>query len=53
VAKRTVVLVDDVIYTAEPLRAMDAVVALGRPASIQLAVLVDGGTGNSPSGPIT
>lgn len=44
VAKRQVVLVDDVIYTGRTARAaMDAVVALGRPASIQLAVLVDRG----------
>jgi pyrimidine operon attenuation protein/uracil phosphoribosyltransferase len=44
VAKRRVVLVDDVIYTGRTARAaMDAVVALGRPASIQLAVLVDRG----------
>jgi pyrimidine operon attenuation protein/uracil phosphoribosyltransferase len=44
VAKRPVVLVDDVIYTGRTVRAaMDAVVALGRPASIQLAVLVDRG----------
>jgi pyrimidine operon attenuation protein/uracil phosphoribosyltransferase len=39
-----VVLVDDVIYTGRTARAaMDAVVALGRPASIQLEVLVDRG----------
>ncbi len=44
VAKRRVVLVDDVIYTGRTARAaMDAVIALGRPASIQLAVLVDRG----------
>lgn len=44
VAKRQVVLVDDVIYTGRTARAaMDAVVALGRPASIRLAVLVDRG----------
>jgi len=38
------VLVDDVIYTGRTARAaMDAVSALGRPAEIQLAVLVDRG----------
>lgn len=41
---RDVVLVDDVIYTGRTARAaMDAVVDLGRPATIQLAVLVDRG----------
>lgn len=44
VAKRRVVLVDDVMYTGRTARAaMDAVVQLGRPASIQLLVLVDRG----------
>jgi pyrimidine operon attenuation protein/uracil phosphoribosyltransferase len=44
VARRNVVLVDDVIYTGRTARAaMDAVVQLGRPASIQLLVLVDRG----------
>ena len=44
VVKRPVVLVDDVIYTGRTARAaMDAVITLGRPASIQLAVLVDRG----------
>ncbi len=39
-----VVLVDDVLYTGRSIRAaMDAVIALGRPQSIQLAVLVDRG----------
>ena len=38
----TVVLVDDVIYTARTARAaMEAVMKLGRPAKIQLCVLVD------------
>ena len=40
----TVVLVDDVIFTGRTARAaLDATVALGRPAKIQLAVLVDRG----------
>lgn len=41
---RTVVLVDDVLYTGRTARAaLDALIDLGRPASIQLAVLVDRG----------
>jgi pyrimidine operon attenuation protein/uracil phosphoribosyltransferase len=44
IADRKVVLVDDVLYTGRTIRsAMDALVDLGRPASIQLAVLVDRG----------
>ncbi len=40
----TVVLVDDVIFTGRTARAaLDAVMKLGRPARIQLAVLVDRG----------
>lgn len=39
-----VVLVDDVLYTGRTIRAaMDAVVDLGRPQAVQLAVLVDRG----------
>ncbi|UCH43742.1 MAG: bifunctional pyr operon transcriptional regulator/uracil phosphoribosyltransferase PyrR [Dehalococcoidales bacterium] len=41
---RNVVLVDDVLYTGRSIRAaMDALIDLGRPRSIQLAVLVDRG----------
>ncbi len=41
---RTVVLVDDVLYTGRTIRAaLDAVSALGRPARVRLAVLVDRG----------
>ncbi|MFC2008672.1 bifunctional pyr operon transcriptional regulator/uracil phosphoribosyltransferase PyrR, partial [Chloroflexota bacterium] len=41
---RDVVLVDDVLYTGRTIRAaMDALIDLGRPRSIQLAVLVDRG----------
>jgi pyrimidine operon attenuation protein / uracil phosphoribosyltransferase len=41
---RVVVLVDDVLYTGRTVRAaMDAVIDNGRPAAIQLAVLVDRG----------
>jgi pyrimidine operon attenuation protein / uracil phosphoribosyltransferase len=41
---KTVVLVDDVLFTGRTIRAaMDALVDLGRPRAIQLAVLVDRG----------
>lgn len=41
---KKVILVDDVLYTGRTVRAaMDAVVDLGRPMGIQLAVLVDRG----------
>ena len=41
---KTVVLIDDVLYTGRTIRAaLDALMDLGRPASIQLAVLVDRG----------
>ncbi|MFC1957655.1 bifunctional pyr operon transcriptional regulator/uracil phosphoribosyltransferase PyrR [Chloroflexota bacterium] len=41
---KSVVLVDDVLYTGRSIRAaMDALIDLGRPRSIQLAVLVDRG----------
>jgi len=41
---KTVVLVDDVLFTGRTVRAaMDAVIDLGRPKSIKLAVLVDRG----------
>jgi pyrimidine operon attenuation protein/uracil phosphoribosyltransferase len=41
---KKVILVDDVLYTGRTVRAaMDAIVDLGRPLSIQLAVLVDRG----------
>lgn len=44
VVGKTVVLVDDVLYTGRTARAaIEAVIALGRPACIQLAVLVDRG----------
>lgn len=42
--EKIVVLVDDVIYTGRTVRsAMDALIDLGRPGAIQLAVLVDRG----------
>ena len=41
---KIVVLVDDVLYTGRTVRAaMDALIHLGRPRSIQLAVIVDRG----------
>ena len=41
---KNVVLVDDVLYTGRTVRAaLDALIDLGRPRSIQLAVLVDRG----------
>jgi pyrimidine operon attenuation protein/uracil phosphoribosyltransferase len=41
---RTVVLVDDVLFTGRTIRAaMDALVDFGRPDAVQLAVLVDRG----------
>ena len=44
VSGRTVVLVDDVLYTGRTIRsAMDALIDLGRPHTIRLAVLVDRG----------
>lgn len=42
--EKNVVLVDDVLFTGRSIRAaMDAIMDLGRPRSIQLAVLVDRG----------
>jgi pyrimidine operon attenuation protein / uracil phosphoribosyltransferase len=44
VAGRTIALVDDVLFTGRTARAaMDALLELGRPAAIQLAILVDRG----------
>jgi len=41
---RTIILVDDILYTGRTIRAaMDAIMDYGRPSSIQLAVLVDRG----------
>ena len=41
---KVIVLVDDVLYTGRSARAaLDAIIDLGRPLSIQLAVLVDRG----------
>ena len=44
VSNQKVILVDDVLYTGRTVRAaLDAVMDLGRPAQIQLAVLIDRG----------
>ncbi|MBQ8203984.1 MAG: bifunctional pyr operon transcriptional regulator/uracil phosphoribosyltransferase PyrR [Clostridia bacterium] len=44
ISGKTVVLVDDVLYTGRTARAaLDAVMSHGRPAAVQLAVLVDRG----------
>ena len=49
---KTVILVDDVIYTCRTARAaLDAVMALGRPARVQLAVLIDRGHSELPIRP--
>lgn len=41
---KTLILVDDVLYTGRTVRAaLDALVDLGRPKSIQLAILIDRG----------
>ena len=52
VAGRFLVLVDDVIFTGRSIRsALDAIVDLGRPKAIRLAVLVDRGGRELPIQP--
>ena len=52
VRDKTVILVDDVLYTGRTARAaMEAVFAIGRPQAIQLAVLVDRGHRELPIRP--
>ena len=49
---KTVVLVDDVLYTGRTIRAaIDALLEYGRPARVQLAVLVDRGHRELPIRP--
>ncbi len=49
---KRLVLVDDVLYTGRSIRAaLDALIDFGRPASIQLAVLVDRGHRELPIRP--
>ena len=44
ISGKTVVLVDDVLFTGRSVRAaMDAIISMGRPAKIQLATLIDRG----------
>lgn len=44
ISGKIVVLVDDVLYTGRTIRAaLDAVIDIGRPTTIQLAVLIDRG----------
>jgi pyrimidine operon attenuation protein/uracil phosphoribosyltransferase len=52
VTGKTVVLVDDVIYTGRSVRAaIDALMSRGRPQAIQLAVLIDRGHRELPLRP--
>ena len=52
VADRTVVIVDDVLYTGRTVRAaIDAIFDYGRPSRVQLAVLVDRGHRELPIRP--
>src|SRR3954469_15646345 len=49
---RTVIIIDDVLYTGRTVRAaMDAISSFGRPARIQLAVLIDRGHRELPIRP--
>jgi len=49
---RTIILVDEVIYTGRTVRcALDALMDIGRPAAIQLAVLIDRGHRELPIRP--
>jgi pyrimidine operon attenuation protein/uracil phosphoribosyltransferase len=49
---RTVILVDDVLYTGRTIRAaIDALLDFGRPARVQLAVLADRGHRELPIRP--
>ena len=52
VTSRRIILVDDVLYTGRTVRAaLDALIHRGRPAAIQLAVLVDRGHRELPIRP--
>jgi pyrimidine operon attenuation protein/uracil phosphoribosyltransferase len=49
ITKKTIVLVDDVLYTGRTIRAaMEELFNFGRPKAIQLAVLVDRGLRELP-----
>jgi pyrimidine operon attenuation protein/uracil phosphoribosyltransferase len=50
--ERTVIIVDDVLFTGRTCRAaLDAIASFGRPASIQLAALIDRGHRELPIRP--
>ncbi|HPO82807.1 MAG TPA: bifunctional pyr operon transcriptional regulator/uracil phosphoribosyltransferase PyrR, partial [bacterium] len=52
VVNKNVIIVDDVLYTGRTVRAaMDALIDYGRPATIQLAVLIDRGHRELPIRP--
>jgi pyrimidine operon attenuation protein/uracil phosphoribosyltransferase len=52
IKNKTVVLVDDVLYTGRTVRAaLDALIDLGRPKMIQLAILIDRGHRELPIRP--
>jgi pyrimidine operon attenuation protein/uracil phosphoribosyltransferase len=52
IKNKTVVLVDDVLFTGRTIRAaLDALIDLGRPTMIQLAILVDRGHRELPIRP--
>ena len=52
ITEKTVILVDDVIYTGRTVRAaLDAIFDLGRPSAVRLAVLVDRGLRELPFKP--
>ena len=52
VSQRRLVLIDDVIFTGRTVRsALEAIFSLGRPASVDLAVLVDRGHREMPIQP--
>jgi pyrimidine operon attenuation protein / uracil phosphoribosyltransferase len=52
IKNKTVVLVDDVLFTGRTIRAaLDAIIDLGRPKAIQLAILIDRGHRELPIRP--
>ena len=52
IKNKTVILVDDVLYTGRTVRAaLDALIDLGRPGMIQLAILIDRGHRELPIRP--
>lgn len=52
ISRKTVVLVDDVLFTGRTIRAaLDALIDVGRPRAVQLAVMVDRGHRELPIRP--